>query len=428
MSTRLLRRRAITALGTYGGVVLGVLGTLVAARQLGRHEFGLYVVVLSSAGFFQILLDLTVEEAMVKYGFRYQTSGRFGRLRRLYRRALEVKCLGALVAGGALAVLAPFADSIFGDHGLTTPMLIAALLPIMSVPEALAGAAIVLTGRYDVRGIFLFLTPAFRLAGIGIGAHFGVDEAVLGLLLGQTAASLAVGAAGLVVFRGFPAAEHEPLREDRREILRFVIQSSIATGILSLRTTIAPALLGIVTNTVQAGYFRVAQGPQTGLSALTTPARLILLTEQTRDWEAGSTEAVFSGVRRFSLGALGLMIVLTPPLYVFLPDLVRIFYGSQYSPASNAARLMLLAGAIQLVVAWTKSFPVSIGRPGLRILTHGIETLVLIPLVLVFGLEWGVTGAAAAALVATGVFTAVWIVALVRIRRDTLGGVEPAKA
>jgi O-antigen/teichoic acid export membrane protein len=408
-----------------------VLGTLVAARQLGPHAFGRYAIVLAAAGFFQILLDLTVEEAMIKFGFRYTTAGRYGRLRRLYRRALGLKCLGAVIAGAVLAILAAFADSIFGAHGLTVPMLIVALLPIASVPEALAGAAIVLTGRYDVRGIFLFLTPAFRLAGIAAGASFGVTETLLGLLAGQVAASLAVGAAGLVVFRRFPAAEQESLSEDRPEILRFVLQSSVATGIVSLRAYVAPLLLGVVTNTTQAGYFRIAQAPQTGLSALTSPARLILLTEQTRDWEAGSTDAVFAGVRRFSLGALALMAVLVPPLYVFMPDLVRFFFGSAYSPASNAARLMLLAGAIQLVVAWTKSLPVSIGRPGLRIVTHGIETLVLIPLVLVFGLAWNVTGAAGAALVSTGVFTAVWIVALARIRRDTPAGptrVEPVKA
>src|SRR5262249_38969738 len=201
MSPRLLRRRAVTALGTYGGVVLGVLGTLVAARQLGPHEFGLYALVLATAGFFQVLLDLTVEEAMVKFGFRYTTAGQYGRLRRLYRRALGLKCLGAVIAGVVIAILAPFADSIFGASGLAVPMLIAAPLPIAAVPEALAGAAIVLTGRYDVRGVFLFLTPAFRLIGIAIGAHYGVEEAVLGLLLGQIAASIALSAAGLAVFR-----------------------------------------------------------------------------------------------------------------------------------------------------------------------------------------------------------------------------------
>jgi O-antigen/teichoic acid export membrane protein len=420
MSKRLLWRRSATAAGTYGSVALGVLATLAAARQLGPHAFGLFTVVLVAANFFQILLDLTVEEAMIKFGYRYKTAERWGRLRRLYGRGLALKTLGGLVAAAVILILAPFADSIFGSDNLLVPMLIASLLPIALIPESLSGAVFVLAGRYDIRGGFLVVTQGLRLAGIAAGAHFGVTETVVGLVLGQAVASLAVGGAALSYFRRFPQAAVEPLDEDRRGIIRFVVQSSIATGLVSLRGTIVPLLLGtkFVASPKDAGYFRVALAPQTGLAALTSPVRLIMLTEQTRDWEAGSTDAVFASVRRFSLAALALMVVAVPPTYVFMPDLIRLVFGSQYAPATDAARLMLLAGAIQLVLAWTKSLPVSIGRPGLRILTHGIETLVVIPLVIVLGRMWEATGAAAATLIATGVFAAVWLVALDRLRRE----------
>jgi O-antigen/teichoic acid export membrane protein len=420
MSKRLLWRRSATAAGTYGSVALGVLATLAAARQLGPHAFGLFTVVLVAANFFQILLDLTVEEAMVKFGYRYRTVERWGRLRRLYGRGLALKTLGGVIAAAVILILAPFADSIFGSDNLLEPMLIASLLPIALIPESLSGAVFVLAGRYDVRGGFLVVTQALRLAGIAVGAHYGVTETVVGLVLGQAVASAIVGGAALSFFRQFPQAASEPLDEDRRGIIRFVVQSSIATGLVSLRGTIVPLLLGtkFVASETDAGYFRVAQAPQTGLAALTSPVRLIMLTEQTRDWEAGSTDAVFASVRRFSLAALALMVVTVPPLFVFMPDLIRLVFGSKYAPASDAARLMLLAGAIQLVLAWTKSLPVSIGRPGLRIVTHGIETLVVIPLVIVLGRIWEATGAAAATLIATGVFAAVWLVALERIRRE----------
>jgi hypothetical protein len=55
-------------------------------------------------------------------------------------------------------------------------------------------------------------------------------------------------------------------------------------------------------------------------------------------------------------------------------------------------------------MGWTKTLPVTIGRPRLRIVTHGLETLVAIPLVAVLGAEWGATGAAVAVLVSTFVF------------------------
>jgi O-antigen/teichoic acid export membrane protein len=420
MQTRLLWRRSATAIGLYGSVVLGVVGTLVVARELTPAGLGLYALAISGAGFFQVLLDLTVEEAMIKFGFHYTATERWGRLRRLYRRAMALKTLGALLAGAALAIVAPFADSIFGAHGLQSPMLVAALLPVAYIPEAPAGAALILTGRYDVRAAFTFITQGLRLAGLAVGSRYGVSEALVGLVLGQVAGSAAVGSAALASFRRYPRG-HEFLGEDRKEIVRFVINSSIGSGVVSLRTLTVPLLLGMVSNPVQVGYFKIAQAPQTGLAALTAPARLILITEQTRDWEAGAARKVFASLRRFSYGAAALMAVTAPFIYWLMPSLIRIGLnhpGADYVPATNAARLMLLAGVVGFVFAWTKSLPVSIGRPGLRIVTHGIETLVLIPLVLTLGSLWDATGAAAAALIATGVFAVAWLLALVQIYRE----------
>jgi O-antigen/teichoic acid export membrane protein len=70
MSSRLLRRRSATAAWIYAAVAFGILGTIVAARVLGLREYGVFATALVSAGFFQSLLDLTVEESLTQYGFR----------------------------------------------------------------------------------------------------------------------------------------------------------------------------------------------------------------------------------------------------------------------------------------------------------------------------------------------------------------------
>ena len=122
------------------------------------------------------------------------------------------------------------------------------------------------------------------------------------------------------------------------------------------------------------------------------------------------------------------MVVVVPPLCVFMPDLVQIvFYpgkngAHEANAVADAARLILIAAALQVVFGWTKSFPVSIGRPGLRILAHGIETVVLIPLVLVFGSAWGATGAARRRARLHGRLLRVWTVLLVRIHREPRAG------
>jgi O-antigen/teichoic acid export membrane protein len=128
---------------------------------------------------------------------------------------------------------------------------------------------------------------------------------------------------------------------------------------------------------------------------------------------------MYAMLRRYITGTTLVMVVVVPLFWWLMPFFMGLAYGHAYRVhASNAARLVLVAAAIQFIFGWTKSFPVSIGRPGLRIIAQSVEIAVFVPLLLVFASKWGATGAAAATLVSTGVFCAVWIVLLARIRSD----------
>ena len=418
---RLLVRRSVTAVGIYASVALGFLGTVVATHELHTtSRFGDYATVIFATGLLQSFFDLTVEEVLVKYGFRYSTQQDWGRLRRLFGAAMKVKLAGALIGTVGLVVFSQLAPP-----RLEGALLLAAGIPLGQALEGLAGSMLYLHSRYDIRSLLLAWSMALRVGGIAIGAHYGVAQAVAGVLVAQVISTASVGVVGLYAYRRFPQAASRPLGEDRREIVSFVAQSSVATGVLSLRGGLAPLLLGVVTNTTQVGLFKVAQAPQSGFQALSAPARMVLLTEQTREWEKGRQSAVLAGVRRYTLFALVVAIVAVPPFLIWMPDLIRFVFTSKYAGAVDAARLFVLAAAVQLVVGWTKSFPVTIGRPGLRILTHGVETLVVLPLVLVFGSLWGATGAAGAVLAGMCAFAIVWGFVFARIRPEDIGPPSP---
>ena len=98
MAPSVFRRRFATAAGLYLSVALGILGTIAAARILGLEDFGRFATVLAVVGLAQTLLDLTVEESLTKFGFRYVAAEDWGKLHRLFRRALELKLLGGGLA------------------------------------------------------------------------------------------------------------------------------------------------------------------------------------------------------------------------------------------------------------------------------------------------------------------------------------------
>ncbi len=388
-----------------------------ATRELGLSEYARFAAVFAAAGFFQLLLDLTIEESLVKFGFRYVETKRWGRLRRLFEVALAFKVAGAVLGGVALVALAPFAKALWGSGGVLTPMLIMALLPLVQAPETIAAGAIILRGRYDVRALFLALSMVARLAGLGIGCLYGVDGAVVGVVAAQAVATAAICVAGVMAFKRFPAEASAPLGEDARELRGFVFQSTLSSSLVSGRATLGTALIPVVTDIRQAAYFRNAQAPATVFAALSSPARLVLLTEQTRDFEAGRHDRVYGMLRRYIGMTTLAMVVAVPVLWWLTPFLMGVAYGHVYrAHAATAARLVLLAAALQFVWGWTKSFPVSIGRPGLRSLAQAVEIAAFVPLLLVLGRRFGASGGAAAMLVSTGAYCIFWAFLLARLR------------
>jgi O-antigen/teichoic acid export membrane protein len=423
MRSRVLWRRSATALGVYTATALGFLMTVVATRRLGVDAYAQLAAVLAATGLFQVLFDLTIEEALVKYGFRYAETQQHGRLRRLFEVALAFKLAGGALATIALIAIAPFAAQIWNTHDVLVPMLVSAAIPLVQAPEAVGATAITLRGRYDVRGALMALSMALRLVGIAIGCRWGVTGAVVSLLVTQILSTGAICVVGFMAFRRFPNVESEPIGDDRRALRGFLVSSTISSSLFSVRAQLATALLPAVAPITQAAYFRNAQAPATGFSALSAPARLVLMTEQTRDFEAGRHDRMYGMLRRYIAGTSLLMLVSVPVLWVLMPWLMGVFYGQAFRDhAANAARLVLLAAALQLVWGWTKTFPVSIGRPNLRIWAQSVEIIVFVPLLLLFASLWGATGAAAAMLVSTAFFCALWALILFRMRNSRVRG------
>jgi O-antigen/teichoic acid export membrane protein len=421
-------RRSRTAAGVYLSALLGFLGSIVAVRELGIHAFGLLALVVAATGFFQLLADLTVEEAVVKYGFRYAAREDWSRFRQAFRIGLALKLAGGLLGAAAILVLAPLSET-FWTPGLFTPFLVAALLPVAQAPEGIASAALIVRQRYDVRAAFLVLSMGLRLTALAVGGLFGVVETVIALVVAQAVATAAICGAASIALRGFPRRPRERLGEDRRAFARFVFQSSLGSVLSPLRALLGTLLLGTVALPAQVAFLRVGQTPEGAFASLTAPVRLILLTDQTHAVEQGRGRLVFGTIRRYALGAGAAMLVLLPPLFVFMPDLIRIAYGSAAAGAAPAARIFLFVAAVQVVLGWSKSFPVSIGRPELRLLAQGTEIAVLVPTLVVLGDLYGATGAAVGFLVAAASFALVWGVLVLRLKRGdvTAADLVPAQ-
>ena len=417
MASAILRRRAATAFGVYGSAALGFLATVVAARELSKDDFARYALAFGTTTLLQLFVDLTIDEVVIKYGNRYAAREDWGRFHRLFRVGLLVKLAGG--AGGTLAVVvaALLAPLLWQTGGVRGALLVASLIPLIQQPEGMAGAVLTLRNRYDLRGLALLWSMGLRLAAVWVGAPHGLLPVFVGLVLAQVVATASVSFVALLAYRRYPRSAPEPLGDDRAAIRAFAIQSTIASGLTSVRTSLPTVLIGVVARGPEVANFRAAQAPQTAFLSLSAPARLVLLAEQTRDVERGRSDRAYALLRRYIGAATAVACLATPPLWIYMPTLVRIVYHAKYLPATDAFRVMLLAAVVQFVFGWTKSFPVSIGRPGLRSAGQALEIAVLVPGVLVLGALYGATGAAGGVLAGSVVLAVFWTLGLLRLHR-----------
>ncbi len=415
MRSRVLRRRAATAFGVYGSAVLGFVATVVAARELDKPDFARFGLVFATTALLQVFVDLTIDEVVIKYGNRYAARAQWGRLRRLVRVGFVVKLAGGAAVTAAIVGAAFLAPYIWKTGGVRGALLIASLIPLIQQPEGMAGALLTLRNRYDVRGLFLLWGMALRLAAIAAAAPHGLLWLFAAIVVAQLLSSASVGAVALVAFRRYPRAAVEPLGEDAAAIRAFTVQSTLSSGLMSLRSFLPTVLVGAVAKAPEVAGFRAAQAPQTAFQTLSGPARLVLLAEQTRDVEHGRADRAFTLLHRYIGGTAVLALLVTPPAWIFMPTLVRLVYRARYLPAVDAFRVMLLAAALQLVFGWTRTFPVSIGRVGLRTVGQVVEVVVLVPAVLVLGAAYGAAGAAGGVLAGAAALAAFWTVGLLRL-------------
>ena len=382
MSSRLLRRRSATAAWIYVAAAFGIARhdrrcSRPRARGLRRLRTALAVV-----GFFQTLLDLTVEESLTKYGFRYVAGRRLGTAPpALPAGARCSRCSAARWRRCSSLALAPFADALFDADGRR------AGAARRRAPPARPGTR---ERRCDgapppqpVRpaGRLPGGSAALRLVAIVIGAQLGVTEALVAIVVAQAHRDVAVSVVGLVALRRFPAAPPRRARGGRPgdSLVRAPVEHRDGRHLAAARRSFRSCSASSPGPT-QVGLFRIAQAPQTGLA---------------RRQLARAAHAADRADARLGEGRARRRPRRHPALHAWAGAAdARRRCRSSSSPCPGSSRS---SSARSTTTRWTprasccsppRSSSRSAGRSrsrsrsagrGLRIVTHGLETLVRHP-------------------------------------------------
>jgi O-antigen/teichoic acid export membrane protein len=420
------RRAAHTALVVWGATGLAFLGTVVAARALGPAGYGSVVLAVGVASLIATFLDLTLEEAVVHHGSRLFVAGDWRGLHRLLSKALTLDItLGVVISGAVVLLAAPVADLVSSGELAPSLVRLAALSTLVATADSTTSAVLLVSGHAHLRAWTMAATNFCRLVGVLVAVQLGGPEAVIlsyviAGALGSTVQGLIAWRVGWRTWVSAPGSDHSPV--DTPTLLRFGVQSSMATSLGAIEGSLIPVMLGNLAGTSAVGVFRVATLPVVAADTASGPLRLLLLPEQARLAAEGRYGQLRRAMTGYTLLGLGIGVCGAIVGLIALPWLIPLLYTSKFDSAVLPAQILLITAVFHMSVAWGKTLPAAIGRPGVRTIISATMIGLTVTLLLVLGGE-GSKGAAIAYSAATTV-TAILViltvhVVLKRAERDT---------
>lgn len=377
-------RAGSTAIAVYAGTALAFVATVVVARALGPHVFGMVVLAVAIATLFATLLDLTLEEAVIHHGYRALAQGDSAGILRLVRTSLVLDIgIGIVVSGGVVVLAAPLAD--LASAGRLDPGLVrlAALVTLVSTADSTTGAVLQVAGRPDLRGWAMAGANLARLVAILVAVQIGTAEAVIvSYAIGNFVGSFGQGLVAWRLARRRWAGKtgSSALRVPISELVRFGFHTSLTTSVAAANGALVPVVLGRVAGPTAVGIFRVAMFPLFVVNSVSAPIRLVLFPEQARLAAHGELVELRNSVRTYTLACLAVGLPFAVAAWFVLPWLLPVIFSQKFDDAVLPARILLIAAVVHFCGAWFKTLPAAVGKPQIRTAVTIIELVMTISL------------------------------------------------
>ena len=369
-SRQLFRNFASGYLGLAISLLLSFFLTPIVLRELGRSDFGLWVVI-TSLGTYIGLLDAGVATAAVQQIASSIAVGDEDRLAKILATAQVFFMVTSLLAVAACAVFVPFLGEVFG-------------VARHSLPSAQVG--LVLMGVFTGFG-FLTSVPKASLYGggrsdritvIGIGlaiATQGGQIAVVvlgGGLVGLFAVSAAGGLVGLVATT-YVARRTGLMRPGRgrptRAVLGQLLRSAWRNVVIAVAGTVAwnldTVVIGLILPIGQVAPYSIALSTSNFTNSISSSGTALLLPSYAHSSALHDQERQFRLYSKAVLFSMAITIPLVVALIAFGQALLRLWLGTV--PDHTYQVLVALNVMILLGVPGGQSFflLVGIGRNGL---------------------------------------------------------------
>ena len=421
MDSSLLTRFISVFSGRVGDLLLSMMITPILVRLLGAAQYGDYAVMMSLLGMILIAVNSGVFDGIRKYVSEDRSTPLWTEhVFVFYSRVGGVLSLIAILVLIAI-VLSGTVDRIFGQRFRSYFYLLCVLILTVQIYQIGRGTLMGL-GKETYSEPFVVIQKAvfgvFALLFAWIG--YGVDGVLFGYLLATGVC--AIGTIALVQRYLSLSELVKPLGSQfpRQELLSFNGLSIVLLLLMTSLYHVDLLLLQPLAGSEQTGHYKAALVVAEFLWFAPFAVQLLLLQSSSQMWENREIERITSIASRVTRYTLLLTVLCMIGIAALAGDFVRLYFGSEFTPAI-VPLLLLLPGALGFAVV-RPILAIGQGRGALRVLigaTGGAAALNLLLNLLLIPF-YGMHGAAVATSVGYGSMFVLHIWSARRIGFDPL--------
>lgn len=372
-----------TLFGTLATKAGSFVMSLVLARLLVPHDFGLYAIALAATQFVMHVNDLGIIAATVQWR---------GRLEDMAPTASTL-AIGFSAAWYALFwFAAPFLAELAGSPEATTVVRLLTAVIIIDGITAVRVATLQRTFRHDrltlaiMAGFAANATLAITLAASGAGAF--------SFVYGQLTASVVTGT--LVMIWSRVPLRYRVDREVARKLIRFGVPLAAGLGVESILLYADSIIVGNVVGAVALGFYLMAFNVSSWVPGLLgTAIRYVSIPSFSRLAE-DTPETLNAGARHAFRALATAVLPVAVTLGMLAPSVVVFLYGDRWAPAGAALRFLAVVMVARMVTALAFDILTSLGATRATVWLNLGWAAALIPALLVGTRADGIRGAAVA--------------------------------
>ena len=381
------------------------LQTVILARFLGVTDYGLLQLVIAYIAMMNQFFDVRVWETAVKYIGSYWEQGETDKTLSMIKLSYFLD-----VASGAVSfVIAVVTAKLISKYVIHSPeayvyIWIYALGLFIETAKLTSDAILRVFEKYKKIALInslenltqLVLVAVLLLMGLGIkGALYGL---ILSNFIAVAVRMWAVGSTLREKKLGsWLTADIFLIRGQWKEIVWFLGNTSImATLKTGSDKYLGIMVLGFFAGKDAVAFYRIANSVSSILNRIVDTLYEAIFPELIKFTTMNAMEEFKSFIKESTKNLMKLIVPITLFIIVFAGPIVRIVFGEEYAPATNALRILALGVLIARCTYWINPALLSMGKPGIRTAFYVVTTVVYLALMLILVPPYSYVGAALA--------------------------------